>query len=235
MASLFPAGNASAQGESLQWAITPYVWLPTTRLDITLDETSIGGQVGFKDVIDSIDAAFMGSVEAGKGQWSAFLDITHIDASDVTERPLLTIDAKNQVQFIDAAVSWWPGGIDAPLAVFGGVRYTGFDDRFVITGNVGGNELVNTRSTSDYYDALLGIRYRIDLAERWSILTRGDASFGDSEGTWIIRASLAYAVGQQRQNQVLLGYQFKQAEFDDGDVQTEFQFDGLTAGFSFRF
>jgi hypothetical protein len=34
---------------------------------------------------------------------------------------------------------------------------------------------------------------------------------------------------------ILFGYQYKSAEFQDGDVKTDFENMGPTAGFSFRF
>ena len=86
-----------------------------------------------------------------------------------------------------------------------------------------------------YYDALLGLRYRFNLSERWSLDTRGDASFGDSEGTLLARASLAYTVGAKRQNRILIGYQYKQMEFLENDVTTEIRLQGPVAGFNFRF
>ena len=47
-----------------------------------------------------------------------------------------------------------------------------------------------TAFIEDYFDALLGVRYRFDLSERWGLLTRGDLSFGDSEGTWNAKTTL---------------------------------------------
>ena len=96
-------------------------------------------------------------------------------------------------------------------------------------------QLGEQRSTNDYYDALLGIRCRFELAERWELLTHGDLSFGDSEGTFLLRANFAYIVGKHRQNRILFGYQYKEAEFRDGDLVTDFSYQGPIAGFNFRF
>jgi hypothetical protein len=78
------------------------------------------------------------------------------------------------------------------------------------------------RSGDDYYDVLLGARYTFGLSDRWSIVTHGELSFGDSEGTYLLRANFAFSVGKQKQNNILFGYQFKSAEFKDGDVSTDF-------------
>jgi len=113
------------------------------------------------------------------------------------------------------------------------VRYTGFDDRYVFS--VGASTPDVRRSTADYYDALVGIRYRFDLSERWGLLTRADLSFGDSEGTALIQGLLAYTVGKREQNRILFGYQYKEAEFKDGGLEQDFSFSGPMAGFNFRF
>ena len=230
------AADAEAREEDgISWSITPYAWAPLTKVDLTFQDTSIGGEIRFKDVLDTIDAAFMVTVEGGKGRWSAFADMTYADASDDSERNLLTIRSRNKQQFIDVGISWWPGGIGSPLSVIGGLRYTGFDSRFDFVSNLTGEILASEKSDSSYNDILLGLRYRLALSERWALLTRGDASFGESDGTVMLRAHLSYAVGKQRQNGILFGYQYKQADFDDSGLQFEFRFHGPTAGFKFRF
>jgi hypothetical protein len=79
------------------------------------------------------------------------------------------------------------------------------------------------------------VRYRFDLSERWGLLTRGDLSFGDSEGTWLVQGLFAYTVGRRQQNRILFGYQYKKAEFEDSGLNSEFAYAGPIAGFNFRF
>ena len=129
--------------------------------------------------------------------------------------------------------AYWPQGVGSQLNVYGGVRYTAFDDRYDIT--LGTDPVVTRRSDDDYVDALLGVRYRFDLSERWGLLTRGDVSFGDSEGTWLVQGLLAYTVGKRQQNRILFGYQYKVAEFESSGLSSDYTFSGPMAGFNFRF
>lgn len=235
-AVLLASANVSVAQTSATttWSITPYIWAPTTKVDLALMDESIGqDEISFNDLLDTLDAAFMVHVEGGQGNWSAFGDLTFLDTSDTTERPLLTVDTDSEQIFLDAAVAYWPGGTGSNLSVFGGLRYSSFDDRYRFSLN--GEPVGESRTSNDYYDALLGARYFFALGDRWALLTRGDLSFGDSEGTFLLRAELAYAVGKRRQNQILIGYQYKQAEFKDGDLTTDFTYYGPNAGFSFRF
>ena len=235
LTGLLFAGSVSAQNsDSVGWSITPYLWASNTKVDLTIRDTDIGGEtISFKDLLDVLDSAFMLHVEGGKGKWSMFGDLTYLETSDTNERTLLDIDTRSKQTFLDAAVTYWPQGVGSAFSLFGGLRYTGFSDRYQF---YLGDTLVNERRTSkDYYDALLGLRYRFDLSERWSLLTRGDFSFGDSEGTFLLQANFAYTVGKRQQNRILFGYQYKQAKYKDADLTTDFTYHGPMAGFNFRF
>jgi len=230
------ATTASAQeSNDATWSITPYFWASDTTLDLTVEDTDINGgvKIPFKDLLDVLDVAFQIHVEGGKGKWSGFGDFTYLETSDTIDRPLLNIDTNSKQTFIDAAISYWPNGVGSQLNFYGGLRYSGFDDRYEFL--LGADPLVVSRSSNDFYDALVGLRYRFDLSERWGLLTRADLSFGDSEGTWLVQGLFAYTVGKRQQNRILFGYQYKQAEFKDGGLNQEFTYSGPMAGFNFRF
>ena len=232
---LMLSGAAEAQSsDSLKWSITPYIWASHTSVDLTLKDSPIGGDdISFSDLLDITDSSFQVHVEAGKGNWSLFTDLTYISTSDSDDSGLIVVDSKSKQTFVDVAAVYWPGGVGAPLSFYGGVRYTGFDDRYSFS--IGDTPVGSRRNTSDYYDALVGVRYRFDLADRWSLLTRGDVSFGNSKGTWLVQGLFAYTVGKRQQNRILFGYQYKQAEFKDGNLKTEFSYYGPMAGFNFKF
>ena len=223
------------ESDRITWSVTPYIWASDTSLDLTVVDTEINGgvEIPFSDLLDSLDSAFQIHVEGGKGNWSGFGDFMYLDTSTLIERTLLTINTNSEQTFFDAAVAYWPRGVGSQLNFYGGLRYTGFDNRYEFL--IGADPLVELRSTADYYDALVGVRYRFELSERWGFLTRADLSFGDSEGTWLAQGLFAYTVGKREQNRILFGYQFKQAEYQDGGLNQEFSYNGPMAGFNFRF
>jgi hypothetical protein len=235
--TLFPLAAVQGQ-ESGQfgWSITPYLWATETRVDLTLRDADIGtGEISFGDLLDVLDAAFMIHVEGGKGNWSAFGDLTYLKTSDSTEREALVVDSNSKQLFFDGAVAWWPVGAGSNFNLYGGLRLSGFDDRYSFRLIINNAPVGERRSTRDYYDALVGLRYRFDFSDRWALLTRADTSFGDSEGTVLLRANLAWTVGKRQQNRILFGYQYKTAEFRDGDLKLDFDYQGPMAGFNFRF
>jgi hypothetical protein len=222
------------QADSMQWSITPYIWGSQTSVDLEFRGNDLGGDsISFSDLLDQLDSALMIHVEGGRGSWSTFADLTYLETSDTEERPLLTVDTESETTVLDVGVAYWPGGVGSAWNLFGGVRYSGFDDRYRF--GIGGEELATRRNTNDYYDALIGFRYRFELSPRWSLATHADVSFGDSEGTYMLRAMFAYTVGKRQKNRILFGYQYKQAEFRDSDLRTDFSYYGPLAGFDFRF
>lgn len=222
------------QADSMQWSITPYIWGSHTSVDLEFRGNDLGGDsISFNDLLDQLDSAVMIHVEGGRGSWSTFADLTYLETSDTEERPLLTVDTDSETTVLDVGVAYWPAGVGSTWNLFGGVRYSGFDDRYRF--GFEGEELATRRNTNDYYDALIGFRYRFEFSPRWSLATHADVSFGDSEGTYLLRAMFAYTVGKRQKNRILFGYQYKQAEFRDSDLRTDFSYYGPLAGFDFRF
>jgi hypothetical protein len=229
------SGASAQESDKFGWSITPYFWASDTSLDLAVEDADINGgvEIPFSDLLDVLDTAFQIHVEGGKGKWSGFGDFTYLETSDTIGRPMLNVETNSKQTFLDAAIAYWPKGVGSQLNIYGGIRYTGFDNRYEFL--LGSDPLVVSRSSNDYYDALLGLRYRFDLSQRWGLLARADLSFGDSEGTWLVQALFGYTVGKRQQNRILFGYQYKQAEFEDGRLSQEFTYDGAMAGFNFRF
>ena len=73
------------------------------------------------------------------------------------------------------------------------------------------------------------------LAERWSLLAQADYSTGDSDGIYLLQALVRYGMGKQKQYGLMLGYRYREAEFEHGDLKEKFKYKGPLIGFNFRF
>lgn len=222
------------ESSPIRWSVTPYLWASQTKVDLTLRDEALGGDtIEFRDLLDQLDSAFMVNFEAGRGNWSVFADLTYLETSDRQQRPVFLVDTDSETTVLDAGLAYWPNGAGTDLSLIAGLRYSGFDNRYRF---YRGDTLVTkVRDGDDYSDVLLGLRYRLDLGGPWEFLTHADYSFGQSEGTWMLRANFARTVGRRELNRVLVGYQYKQAEFVSGDLRTEYAYHGPTIAFSFRF
>lgn len=232
--------NSSALGSEAEgwgWSITPYIWATDTNYDLTAEGTPIDdGRITFDDLLDVTDSSFQIAVETGResGNFSGFLDVTYLETSDNFQGNLLRIDTDSEQWFIDAAVAYWPQGVDGNLNVFGGVRYTDLDDKFTVKTNEAGLELLKFGPQRDFIDALVGARYRFDLADRWALLTHADYAAGDSEGIFFLQALLRFQLSKSGRYRMLLGYRYKEAEYEDGGLEEEYEYKGPVIGLSIR-
>ncbi len=112
----------TAAAEPLRWSVTPYVWGTETKVDFTADGTPIGGgTITFSDLLDTTDASFQVHVEAGRGRFSGFIDLTYLDTSDdlgIGGGAVIETDSEQTI--VDLAVAFWPGGEEKGLSFFGG-------------------------------------------------------------------------------------------------------------------
>jgi len=225
-------------GGGISWSITPYIWASETKFDLKADGTPIDSDtVSFNDLVDVTDASFQIVVEGGRsaGNWSAFVDLTYLETSDKISTGPVQIKTESEQLYVDVAIAYWPGGEAGGLNLFGGVRYTSLDDRFNFSIPAIGVPLGTLKNDRSFTDLLLGGRYRFDFNEFWALQTRADYAFGDSDGIFQVQAFVRYAVGKDRQHGVLFGYRYKEAEFEDGGLEEDYEFKGPVAGFNFRF
>jgi hypothetical protein len=237
--ALFSAAPAIAEnGGGISWSITPYIWASETKFDLKADGTPIDSDtISFSDLVDVTDASFQIVVEGGRstGNWSAFVDLTYLETSDKVSTGPVQIKTDAEQLYVDAAIAYWPAGQAVGLNLFGGVRYTSLDDRFKFSIPAIGVPLGTLKNDRSFTDLLLGGRYRFDFNEFWALQTRADYAFGDSDGIFQVQAFVRYAVGKDRQHGVLFGYRYKEAEFEAGGLEEDYEYKGPVAGFNFRF
>lgn len=113
------------------------------------------------------------------------------------------------------------------------MRYTDLQDKYRFLRD--GQQLAVVENDRDFTDMLLGARYMMPISDRWSFLTRGDYSFGDSEDTFQLQALVRWGFGARRQHGVLAGYRYKEADFKSGEVEEEYQYKGPAIGLNFTF
>jgi hypothetical protein len=61
LAAIALAVTGPVQAEDWEWTIAPYLWASGVQLDLTVnDNTEIGGDATFKNILDKVDSVFMG-------------------------------------------------------------------------------------------------------------------------------------------------------------------------------
>ena len=210
---------------------------------MTLDRTAgVGGSISAADLLDKSDAAGMIRIEAARGQWGVSLDYVFQSVSEsvfLPSPPLpvsLDIAVDLDTSFVELGGFYRPSGNDSGVNYLFGIRNINVDQTLLVTPG-GGGPTERFDSNSSFSDVYLGARYLHSFNEKWDVTLRGDLSFGDSEGTINLIASVGYRFNNTFA--LNLGYRHLQIEFEDDDSgvseTTDIEMSGPLLGFVFRF
>lgn len=252
------SGVASAQSmttpaDGWQFEITPYIWMSGMKGDVqsgSLPKTSV--DVGFSDVLDALDFAFMGAFEARNGRWGILVDALYLKVSDSATAsrtgagPLgatLKVDADvtmEQTMFAVAGayrVSSGPTMID----VLSGARYMQLDVDADIdaslfgSGGGGAGSTVSRKGDKSWTDPYVGVRVQHPITDRLTVMGYVDVGgFGvGSDSTVQAMAGLSYDFTRTISGK--FGYRYLDVDYDHGGFVYDMEMQGVYVGLGFRF
>ena len=230
LALILPASNARAEAANLDWLAVAYVWGP----EIGTDATDPSIDVEFSDVIDKLEMAFLGHVEAQDDTFGGFVDVVFMGLGDNVSRPAADLNADFDVSLLDLAAVWSPAaerysGIEA----FSGLRYIAVKFDLVVDPVPAALPTLETGIDDGYTDFLLGGRYVAPINDSWRLFFSADVSGGDTEGTWSVGGYGVYRNGAHR---FYAGYRHFDLEIEDrGGKQVSTTFSGPILGYGFAF
>lgn len=228
------AVDSSTSGD-WQFAGEAYLW-----------GASIGGRsaagddidIDFDGLIDNLDMGLMATLAARKDKWSLYTDIVYLDVEDDQKSTALLIGRPIQTD-IDVELKGWivtaAGGysvIEADrhsLELLGGARYLWLEADLEF--DLGATKLKYSDS-GHIWDGIVGMRGKVELADKWYLTGYLDAGAGDSDSTWQAKAALNYRF---RKVDAVVGYRYLDWDFDDNDTFDDLNLSGPYAGVKFRF
>ena len=228
--------------DAADWLIAPYGWLPAISVDQSSDNSGGGGGVSGSDLLDKTESVFMLRFEAARNHWGLTADYITLDLADqstLSARPplnlALDIEGELDLDVIEIGGFYRPSGEVAGVNYLLGLRQIGADKRIVAIPSIGSAQVFeNDASVTDVF---LGARYVHRAGNRWDFTLRGDYSFGDSEGTLNLLASVGLRVAGPFGLQ--LGYRHAVIEYEDSidgvPETTEVSLSGGFLGFVVRF
>lgn len=223
-------GNA----QDAKWDFTGYLYLWGPALS---GETTTGGSIdiSFSGILDNLDFALMGAVEARRGKFSIFADALYLDLSDDQ----------------DAAVGpGFPASADTDVrgTVFSGsVGYDLVDNagtRVAVLGGFRGMDLDTSANLSvasgsrrvsggiNKWDAIVGVRGTTQIADRWGLSYYADIGAGESDLTAQLSAAVNYRINNW---DLVFGYRYLTWDLGDSQVLSDLTFQGPFIGARFRF
>ena len=235
-----PFGAADAgEGDSLTWTLTPYIFAPSfsvdlkTNPDIDFDDPNISSQSDFSDILDKIDMAFMGHLEAQGDSFGAFADVMYLDLGDNRDFELFYTNSDLSAIVLDLAGVWSPGDARYKgFEVIAGLRYIDLDFQANLVPNDPQYDAVRVENNDSYSDFLIGARYIGDFNPKWGYALRADGSFGQTDGTYNLQALLTYKFSH---GMLSGGYRYFDVSLPVGDNggDLDMTLDGLVVGYTF--
>lgn len=225
--------------DETEWLVAPYAWLS----DVTLDQSSgPGGSISASDLLDKSDAVGMIRVEAARNRWGLTLDYVFLSVSDgvfLPSPPLpvsLDVIVDLDTSIVELGGFYRPSGNYSGVNYLFGIRNINTEETLLLTPG-GGGPTQRFDSDETFTDVYAGVRYLHRFDDKWDLALRGDLSFGDSEGTLNLLASVGYRFNSTFA--LNLGYRHLAIEFEDsssGVSETiDIEMSGPLLGFLFRF
>ena len=253
-AMLAPLGAAAQSGpDDWEFRATIYGWLPNVKATTNLTTVKVDGD----EILDDLQFAAMGTLQARKGRWGAFTDVIYYDLSgSKTGGRQFTVRGGGPVAApADAILNgnlsmdgwvWTLAGqytaIQEPnheLNVFAGFRYLSVSTSFnwSFSGNVGPIATplrAGSESADDHYwDAIAGVHGIYKLGDgRWFLPYYLDVGTGSSEHTWQALAGVGY---QFKWGSVVAAYRYLEYEMEEGKVLEDMSMYGPMLGVTFQF
>jgi hypothetical protein len=237
-----PFGMANAgESDALTWTVTPYIFAPSMNVDlktnpeIDFDTPTISNQSDFKDILDKIDMAFMGHVEAQGDGFGAFVDVMYIDLGDNKDFDKFYTNSDLSAIILDVAGVWSPG--DARyngFEVYAGLRYIDMDFEANLVPNDPLINPIKVDAGDSYSDFLIGARYIGEFNPKWGYVLRADGSFGQTDGTYNLSALLTYRLSH---GAFEFGYRYFDVGLPIGNNggELDMTLNGVVIGYTFVF
>ncbi len=236
--SLLRATWQSTAEEGWTLSFTPYFWLFGMDGDVRIRNTTVDFDVDFDDLLDNLDFALMGRVEAWRNRLGLYVDPLYGNLEVEAQAGANEVDLETELILVDFGALYrvferhTEKGRSRAADVSLGGRYGYLKNELDFA------MLSDKEQSADRVDLTVGARYGMDLTERFGFLVAGDVGgFGlgsSSDFAWNAQGLGSCRVG--RSGRLWAGYRILDIDNDDGGSSgTEVQFSGPIVGYEFRF
>lgn len=203
MALAVPGAATAADGK-WDYSGTLYGWFPGVSTTVETPVGEVESEVGFDEILDTLDIAFLGALEARKGRISLVGDLQYFDVGVEAEPPkgMLFSDAEvdSKMVLLSAYATYaLVDREDLRFDIGGGLRYV---DATIDTHLNGIGMVPDAAFSRDggWTDGLVAARVTRRFNDRWYGVAYGDVGgfgIGDSsELTWQVFVGSGYRFNQ---------------------------------------
>jgi len=246
--SSFSAMSAET-AKDWSWSFTPYLWGPSTSLDVTVDnDPVVGADASFQDLLDKL--GFAGSFHfEGQCEHAGFLvDALYLDlGGDQTSaaRPPLPGGTQTTVGIdigiYEAAGFYRMGGAARGLDFLFGARMFDYRSQLQATIPPPIGATISRGTGKNFVDAFGGVRYTVPIGKRWDFAVRGDVGVGETDLSWNAITSFGVRLGKTDLFNLRLGWRYMELDVTNDDnpqhveVESDLALNGPFLAFAMKF
>ena len=228
--------NATDSSSADEWEFDAAIYL----WGASIDARPVGGDsihISFSDIIDNLDMAMMTTLGARKGKWSLLTDLIYLDietdqkgTAELINQPIRTdVDVEMEAWIVTAAGGYNLVETDKySLDLLAGARYLWLE--IPLEFQIGALK-EKASPFGEHWNGIVGVRGKLDLADKWYMSYYLDAGTGDSDFTWQGVAGLNY---QFRKVTAAFGYRYLDFDIDGPEID-DITIKGPYAGVKFAF
>jgi hypothetical protein len=241
------AATAFARDSGDEWSFEFSPYLLAAGMDGSTQLRGVRAEVdmGFDEILDHLDTAFLARFEASRGNWGLGLEGVYFRLKGEEVRnwsgPLGNTNtaALNWTaieKLFQSTVYYEVLHGDTKLDVLVAARYTELDPRLTLSVSTGAPLLPDgsreVRSSESWVDPVVGARLRAPLSDQWYVLGLADiGGFGaGADLTWQLFASLGWQFAEQFSLE--LGYRYLHQDYADNDFAWDVDTSGPQLGLS---
>jgi hypothetical protein len=220
-----------------QFSVNAYAWASGLKGEVgTLPPLpAVDVDIGFDQIIQNLDGAFMGTGEARRGNYMLFTDLI---ATKISPKGSFTVNGvEGDVNIESSSLMGLAAGgyrmMDADgftLDGFLGVRAIGLKNTLTVEGPA---EETSFSDKEAWVDAVAGARARYALNENWSLIGIGFAGAGGAKHEWDIYGGLGYNFNKSWSG--FAGYRALGINYEKGDFVYDTIQQGPVLGVQIRF
>lgn len=234
------------EGEGWQYEFTPYLLMAGLDGTVGVQGHTTDIDASFSDLLDSLEAGFMGLFEARKGPWMLGLEGVYMQlgsdgAFDITG-PGGVVSVGGRVD-VDSTMTIWQGSVGyrvlddiTKLDLIGAVRYMDLDVDIGVSATVAPPPFSGARSASgsdSWTDLVVGLRAVHPVSEKVALAGYVDLGAGGSDLAYQLIAGINWTLSETFI--VKAGYRYLYWDYEDGGTVWDLAASGPYLGLGIRF
>lgn len=237
---------SASEREGWQYEFTPYLLMAGLDGTVGVQGHATDIDASFSDLLDNLEAGFMGIFEARNGRWMLGLEGVYMKlgsdgAFDITG-PGGVVSVGGRVD-VESTMMIWQGSVGyrvldevTKLDLVGAVRYTDLDVDIGVSATVAPPPFGGARSASgseSWADLVIGLRALHPVSEKVALAGYVDVGAGGSDLTYQLIAGVNWSLSETFV--VKAGYRYLYWDYEDGGTVWDVAASGPYLGLGIRF